>query len=227
MSLFVDLVLFIRFYIDLFIDYLFSFYYESQRQYISKPQNPLIIESATSLAKKISEKQVTSEEVVRAFIERIKEVDGILNALVDSRFDEAIKEAKVIDKNIAEGKINTETFKEKPFLGVPFTTKESTACKGMKSTYGLICRKDATATEDADIVSLLKRSGGILLGVTNIPILNMWQETKNLVYGTTNNPYNSTRTVGGSSGGEASIIAACGSPFGIGNINLCQSSVSM
>lgn len=117
MSLFGDLVLFIRFYIDQFIDYLFSFYYESQRQCISKPQTLLVMESATSLARKISEKRVTSEEVVRAFIERIKEVDLILNAVVDSRFDEAIKEAKNIDKSIAEGKINIENFKEKPFLG--------------------------------------------------------------------------------------------------------------
>lgn len=56
----------------------------------------------------------------------------------------------------------------------------------------------------------------VVSGVTNIPQLNLWQETTNPIFGTTNNPYNTTRTVGGSSGGEASLIAACGSPVGIG-----------
>lgn len=62
----------------------------------------------------------------------------------------------------------------------------------------------------------MKNAGGILLAVTNMPQLNLWQETYNPVFGITNNPYNTTRNVGGSSGGEASIIAACGSPCGIG-----------
>lgn len=62
----------------------------------------------------------------------------------------------------------------------------------------------------------MKKAGGILIAVTNVPQLNLWQETFNPIYGTTNNPYNTTRNVGGSSGGESSIIAACGSPIGIG-----------
>jgi fatty acid amide hydrolase 2 len=62
----------------------------------------------------------------------------------------------------------------------------------------------------------MKNAGGILIAVTNVPQLNLWQETSNPIYGVTNNPYNTTRNVGGSSGGEGSVIAACGSPVGIG-----------
>lgn len=77
-------------------------------------------------------------------------------------------------------------------------------------------RKGKKATFDADCVASVKNAGGILLGVSNIPQLNMWQETSNPLYGLTKNPYNTTRNVGGSSGGESSILAACGSPMGIG-----------
>ena len=66
-------------------------------------------------------------------------------------------------------------------------------------------RRNVKATEDADVVVLLKEAGGILLAVTNIPELNMWCETRNHVYGQSLNPYNTTRTVGGSSGGEVSL----------------------
>lgn len=121
-------------------------------------------------------------------------------------------------------------------IGVPFTTKETSACKGLSNSFGLVSRKGERAREDADVVAFMKSAGGILLGkflyckqflginlpvtgVTNVPQLNLWQETTNPVFGTTNNPYNTTRTVGGSSGGETSIIAACGSPIGIGMVH--------
>lgn len=135
---------------------------------------------------------------------------------MDERFEAALEEAKKIDKDIENDVISAKDFAQKPFLGVPFTSKESTACKGLSNSFALVCRKGAIAKEDANVVALMKNAGGILLAVTNIPQLNLWQETSNPVFGITNNPYNTTRNVGGSSGGEASIIAACGSPFGIG-----------
>lgn len=72
------------------------------------------------------------------------------------------------------------------------------------------------AEEDADVIKLMKEAGAILIVNTNIPEFNLWQETRNNVYGQTLNPYNTTRTTGGSSGGEAALIAACGTGFGIG-----------
>lgn len=74
----------------------------------------------------------------------------------------------------------------------------------MSNTYGLVARKGSKATEDAVIVARMKEGGAILLAVSNVPELNLWQETRNNVFGQTNNPYNSNRTVGGSSGGEVS-----------------------
>jgi fatty acid amide hydrolase 2 len=72
----------------------------------------------------------------------------------------------------------------------------------MHQTLGLVSRQNVKAAEDADVVSLLKKAGGILIAVTNIPEYNLWCESRNNVYGQTLNPYNTTRTVGGSSGGE-------------------------
>lgn len=73
---------------------------------------------------------------------------------------------------------------------------------GMHHTLGLVSRRNVKATEDSDVVILLKKAGGILVAVTNIPEYNLWCESRNNVYGQTLNPYNTTRTVGGSSGGE-------------------------
>lgn len=72
----------------------------------------------------------------------------------------------------------------------------------MNWTCGMTCRKGSKATFDAEIVKQMKDAGAILIGVTNVPELNLWIETRNYVYGQTNNPYNTNRIAGGSSGGE-------------------------
>ena len=72
----------------------------------------------------------------------------------------------------------------------------------MKFSCGMVCRKNILASEDAEIVKGLKNAGAILIAVTNVPELNLWIETRNNVYGQTNNPYNTNRIAGGSSGGE-------------------------
>lgn len=209
-------LLFIRYLIDLIIDKLFSLYYDQKRVYITKSKNPIVLESATSLARKIRKRELQVVDVVQAFIDRIEEVNPITNSLIDNRFEDALKEAKQIDLDISTGQIIDADFREKPFLGVPFTTKESTSVKGLSLTFGILKRRDKKAQYDADCVELLKKAGGICLGVSNIPQLNMWQETSNPIFGLTCNPYNTTRNVGGSSGGEASLLAAGGSPMGIG-----------
>lgn len=89
--------------------------------------------------------------------------------------------------------------------------------KGMKHTMGMMCRRDYVSTEDATVVELLKQAGGIIIAKSNIPEMNLWIESRNNVYGQTNNPYNTTRTVGGSSGGEGAIVAACGTAISIGS----------
>ncbi|EEB11672.1 amidotransferase subunit A, putative [Pediculus humanus corporis] len=214
-----QLLVFFRSLYDYAVDFIFGLmiYDDTKKKIIPPVKNRIVLESATSLAKKIREKELTAETVVRAFIERIEQVNPIINAVVDERFDLAIKESQEIDKYL---KTTTDPIdkieKNKPLLGIPFTTKESTSCKGLNYTFGLLARKGEKGTEDAEVVRLMKEAGGILLGVTNMPELNLWCESRNNLYGQTLNPFNTTRTVGGSSGGEASIISVCGSPIGIG-----------
>ena len=80
-----------------------------------------------------------------------------------------------------------------------------------------LCRKGIKATEDSPTAAALRRAGGIPLAVTNVSELCMWMEAANPVYGRTCNPYHTSRTAGGSSGGEGALIGAAGTPFGIGS----------
>lgn len=82
---------------------------------------------------------------------------------------------------------------------------------------GMTCRQEHCSTEDATVVDYLKKAGGIIIAKTNIPEMNLWIESRNNVYGQTNNPYDTTRAVGGSSGGEGTILSACGSAISIGS----------
>lgn len=169
--------------------------------------------SASALARKIKAGSLSSQEVVEAHIEDIKQVNKKLNAVVAERFNEAIHEARTADRLL----------KEKPpeelpeFHGVPCTIKESFALTGMPNASGVIKRKNIRATHDATVVSRMRHGGFIPLAVTNTSELCMWMESGNNLYGITNNPYNTERIVGGSSGGEGAIIAAGASPAGLGS----------
>uniref|UniRef100_A0A0A9XIE0 Fatty-acid amide hydrolase 2 n=2 Tax=Lygus hesperus TaxID=30085 RepID=A0A0A9XIE0_LYGHE len=211
---------FIRFCVDWVVDLIFSYIYDRKPKEVIPPiQKPFLAFSGTKLAKLIRTKQLTSEEVVGAFIERCKLINPNLNAIVDGCYEEAMEEARKADRFLATTSMTeTELSTAKPFLGVPFTSKESTAAKGMSFTFGSVCRhnKKMKAKEDSVMVENMKNSGAILIGVTNVPEMNLWCETRNNVFGQTVNPYDTRRTVGGSSGGEASIISSSGSPFGIG-----------
>lgn len=82
---------------------------------------------------------------------------------------------------------------------------------------GMLCRKGMRSDDDATVIENMKKAGAILIGKTNIPEMNLWIESRNHVYGQSNNPYDTTRTVGGSSGGDAAIVTACGVPFAVGS----------
>lgn len=179
-------------------------------------ENHFLAASAVELATKIRKRQLTSFELVNACIKRMNEVTPVLNAIIDGPFQEALEEAKRIDDRIANGQVSEDEFSEKPFLGVPFTTKDSTAVAGKLHTLGLVSRKTTRAKEDAECVALMKNAGGIILATTNVPEVNRWQETRNNLMGQTNNPYDTRRTTGGSSGGEAALIASCASVIGLG-----------
>lgn len=180
-------------------------------------QEPLLLLPAHTLAEQIRKKQITSEQVVSAYIRRIEQVNPILNAVVETRFVEGLQEAKAADRLVTSGaKTEKQLEDETPFLGVPFTAKENIAAKGMHQTCGIVARKDCIATEDGASIQLMKDAGAILLGTTNLSELCSSWESYNNIYGRTKNPYNTRRIAGGSTGGEGAIISAGGSPFGIG-----------
>ncbi|CAH1971076.1 unnamed protein product [Acanthoscelides obtectus] len=163
-------------------------------------------------------KELKSTQVLQSFINRINQVNPILNCVVAERFDEAMKEAQKADELIESGTIPEEALtREKPFLGVPFTTKDCIPIKGLIHSSGLLKRKHNIASQDAEVVSRLRRAGAIPIALTNVSELCMWWESANNVHGRSMNPYDTNRIVGGSSGGEGCAQAAAVSAFGIGS----------
>jgi len=176
--------------------------------------NPLLACSGTELAARIRRREVSSREVVKTHIDRIRRVNPAINAVVRTRFDEALREAEAADRALAAA---TSPEALAPFHGVPCTIKEAFNLEGMPQTSGLVSRKGNTAVADATAVARLRRAGAIPLGVTNLSELCMWMESNNKVYGRTGNPYDPARIAGGSSGGEGAVIGAGASPFGLGS----------
>lgn len=161
--------------------------------------------------------QISSLELVNRFISRIEEVNPHIQAVVYRRYDEARASAQQVDRVLAEGLGESEEYsaERRPLLGVPFTLKESFQLTGMPNSSGLVARKSIYSLESSPCVGHLIDAGAIPLAGTNISELCMWYESSNRVYGRTCNPYDTSRIVGGSSGGEAAIVAAGGSPFGV------------
>ncbi|KAK0393982.1 hypothetical protein QR680_000505 [Steinernema hermaphroditum] len=191
------------------------------RHIVPRPTNRILFLSATKLAEKIRNGELKCAEVISAYITRIEEVNPIINAMVYPNFDNARKEAEAVDRYLSGLEKNSDEYenlaKTKPILGVPFTLKDIIKVKGMNCSMGVPARANYIADEDAAYVKQLKDAGGIVLGLTNVPELAMWMETNNHLHGLTNNPYDSRRTPGGSSGGEGALIAAAGSVIGIGS----------
>ena len=165
---------------------------------------------ASELASKIAAEELSATEVVEAHIRRIEDVNGRLNAIVVPLFEDARARARLADESQARGEPLG------PLHGVPITIKESYDVAGTPTTGGLTSRAGHNASSDAPLVARLRGAGAIVLGKTNVPQLLAFFEADNPVYGLTRNPWNGHRSCGGSSGGEAAIIAAHGSPLGLG-----------
>ncbi len=166
--------------------------------------------SAIELATRIARGEVSAVEAVESHIARIEQVNPALNAVVVTRYDEARAEARAADERQAAGEPLG------PLHGVPVTVKESLDLTGTPSTFGLPSRREALATEDDVYVARIRAAGAIVLGKTNVAQVLLYNESDNPVYGRARNPWDPTRTPGGSSGGQAAIIAAGGSPLGLG-----------
>jgi amidase len=164
--------------------------------------------SGTQQARLIREGKISSVELVTAHLARIDEVNPTLNAVVEVLRESAIGTARKIDETKPSG----------PLAGVPFSIKDSIEVAGTVCSAGTLgYRNNPPSTRDATLVARLRAAGAIPLARTNLPDLLFAFETDNLIFGRTNNPWNTERTSGGSSGGEAALIAACGSPFGLGS----------
>ncbi len=173
----------------------------------------LLTLSASRLAELIRTGEITSREAVETHVQHAKTVNPELNAIVWDRFEQALADADRADRTLKEkGAENLPVFH-----GVPCTIKECFGFEGFRQTGGLVSRKDTIAQKDAPTVRRIRQAGGIPLGITNVPELCMWMETHNRIYGRTNNPYDPTRIVGGSSGGEGAIVGSGASPFGLGS----------
>lgn len=171
---------------------------------------------AVTLAAALKAGTLTSVALLEAHVERIRAVNGAINALVADRFDAARVEARSADAQLAEARRTGTVDSLPPFLGVPFSVKEFIGVKGMPQTAGLRRREDRVATQDATVVTRLRAAGAIPLGVTNVAEGGLWMESYNPVFGLTRNPWDLRRSAGGSSGGEAALVAAGGAPFGVG-----------
>lgn len=202
-------------YVPLFIYRLF----EKREKYIPI-SDPILKIPASELTQKIRKKEISCVEVIEKYIARIKEVNPIINAVIEDRFVQALEEAKKLDQWINSDdfvKNQDNIANDYPLLGVPISVKGSIGVKGLKHTSGMVTRNKITAEDDAVSVKQAKKAGAIPLLVSNVPELCMNWETSNKLVGTTKNPYDTTRTCGGSSGGEGSLLGSGASLIGIGS----------
>jgi amidase len=174
----------------------------------SMNRSELLALSAVGQARLIRERQIGSLELIDAYLARIEEINPTLNAVTEVLAECARAAARKADKSSPIGLLH----------GVPFSIKDSIEVAGTVATAGTIGRRAAElSTADATLVARLRAAGAIPIAKTNLPDLLFAFESENLIFGRTNNPYDHARTSGGSSGGEAALIAACGSPMGLGS----------
>ena len=171
---------------------------------------PLLF-SALEIAAQIRRKEISPVEVARAHLDRIERLNPKLNAFVDYKPEAVLAQAREAEKAILRGDDLG------ALHGVPVSIKSSIDVAGHLCEAGTRLRAGHIAAEDAPLVTRLRAAGAVILGVTNTPELLMAWETDNLLYGRTNNPWDLTRTAGGSSGGEAAAIAAGLSAGGVGS----------
>jgi amidase len=162
---------------------------------------------ARQLARLIASRNISALEVMQAFIAQIERVNPKVNAIVTFLPEQALNAAKALDRK--------RTFAG-PFAGLPIAIKDVIPTKGVRTTWGSLVYRDHVPTEDHLLAERLKAAGAILVGKTNTPEFGAGSQTFNEVFGATRNPYDLSKTCGGSSGGAA-VAVACGmAPFADG-----------
>ncbi len=166
--------------------------------------------TATELSAALKAGKVSAVELAQDVIGRIERHDARINAICVRDFARGLEAARAADDARARGE-------SKPLLGLPMTVKESYNIGGLPTTWGFPAQKNFTPPEDALSVARVKAAGAVVLGKTNVPLaLGDWQ-SYNEIYGITNNPFDLTRTPGGSSGGSSAALAAGYGPLSLGS----------
>jgi aspartyl-tRNA(Asn)/glutamyl-tRNA(Gln) amidotransferase subunit A len=166
--------------------------------------------TAAEMASALAAKEVSSVELTQQHLDRIASVEGKINAFLHIDSAGALEQADAIDKKRASGE------KLSPLAGVPIAVKDILAQKGIPTTAGSKVLEGWRPPYDSTVVAKLKEAGVVILGKTNMDEFAMGSSTENSAYGTTQNPWDLTRTPGGSSGGSAAAVAAFEAPLAIG-----------
>ncbi|MFI9352390.1 amidase [Streptomyces lydicus] len=166
---------------------------------------------ATDLAARLRRREISAREVVQAHLDRIEQVNPAVNAIVTLDPEGALAAAAAADARLARGA------EVPPLHGLPIAFKDTHLTRGMRTTFGSPLFADHVPDEDDVVVERLQRAGAIRLGKTNVPEFAAGSHTFNRVFGTTRNPYDPTRSAGGSSGGAAAALAAGLQPLADGS----------
>ena len=163
--------------------------------------------SAADLANLIRSKQVSAKEAATSALSRLDAVNPKVNAVIDHRPEDVLKQAAAVDAAIARGE------DAGSLAGVPVTVKVNIDQQGFATTNGLKLQRDVIAATNSPVIDNLRKAGAVILGRTNCPAFSYRWFTTNLIHGDTKNPRDAGTTPGGSSGGAGAAVAA-----GIGHI---------
>ena len=188
-----------------------SFYLATRM--IAHPTLPDDVDFATAgeVAAAIKTKRISSVELTRRMFDRIDKYNPKLNAFTYLMREQALAQAREADQALSRGR------QLGAFHAVPICIKECFGVKGQPDTWGIPALKDSKAPANAAAVDRLLNSGAVLIGGTNVPNLLMDWQSYNEIYGTTNNPWDLSRTPGGSSGGSAAALAAALAYLSVGS----------
>ncbi|SEM09905.1 aspartyl-tRNA(Asn)/glutamyl-tRNA(Gln) amidotransferase subunit A [Xaviernesmea oryzae] len=168
-------------------------------------------QSAWALRAKIQSGKLSSEDLTRALLDRVRRLDGRINAFITVDEDQALAEARAVDADIAAGRPLG------PLAGVPVTIKDQYFTRGLRTTGGSRLLQDHIPDHDSIHVSRIRAAGGVILGKTNTPEFGMYWRTAGNVAPECLNPWDTTRTSGGSSGGAAAALAMGFGPLALGS----------
>lgn len=160
--------------------------------------NELVCKSAVELRTLIASKQISCHDVVKAHVDHIERFNGEVNAVVTECFEQGLAEALSQDK---AGTVKG------PLAGIPIAHKDLVNTRGLRTTYGSVLHRDHIPEGNDYIIDRIQAAGGITIGKTNVPEFGAGSHTYNRVFGASRNPYDLSRTCGGSSGGAAVTLA--------------------